>query len=151
MAQTLFKTHVITGPRIIEQKETVNILVINDNKGELSLFCFALCAAQYSVNTATAIKEGINKAQINKPDIVFVDSGQLQTAGPEILLELRKICPCVPLYILSEFNAQSIQLLKSVRCCGCNFEICRKPLDSDNINFIVKGFFEKRISSSYEI
>ena len=115
-----------------------NILVIDDEVGIHDSFKLVL-EPENRVAIAITGEEGIAKATMTPPDIIFLDLQMPGMGGIEALIHLQVICPGVPTFIMTGFHEKHIQKLAKARANGCMFEVCNKPMDSKQIKLIVKS------------
>ncbi|MGR3318427.1 MAG: response regulator [Candidatus Anammoxibacter sp.] len=114
----------------------VNILVIDDEEGIRESFKMALEPENRVVTTSSG-EEGIAKAAINQPDIIFLDLKMPGMGGIEALIQLQAISARIPTLIMTGFYEEHMLRLEKVRANGCLFEICHKPMDSKQIKLKV--------------
>ncbi|MGR3317667.1 MAG: response regulator [Candidatus Anammoxibacter sp.] len=126
------------------------ILVIDDEKCILESFKLVL-EPQNCVETASSGEEGIAKATMNPPDIIFLDLKMPGMGGIEALIRLQVICARIPTFIMSGFYEEHMPMLEKARVNGCSFGVCHKPMDSKRIKLIVKSVLEEHASCSGRI
>ncbi|MGR3220115.1 MAG: response regulator [Candidatus Anammoxibacter sp.] len=113
-----------------------NILVIDDDECIHDSFKMVLEPAN-RVESVYSGEEGISKATMNPPDIIFLDLKMSGICGAETLMQLQTICPGIPTFIMSGHIEEYEAKLEQARDSGCLFEVCSKPMDSKQIAFIV--------------
>ncbi|MGR3319634.1 MAG: response regulator, partial [Candidatus Anammoxibacter sp.] len=116
-----------------------NILVIDDEECIHESFKMAL-EPENSVESVNSGEEGVAKATINPPDIIFLDLKMPGMGGIEALIQLQVICPEIPILIMTAFYEEHMLKLEKARDNGNLFELCRKPLNSKQIKLIVKAY-----------
>jgi CheY-like chemotaxis protein len=124
---------------------TKHILVIDDEPSIRKSFLTALEDTAYIVETAESGEVGIERLERRKYDLIFLDLNMPGLNGVETLRELREIDKDVPIYIVTAFHAAFIDRLKGAVADKINFELLKKPLNSDQIVSITKGILEGAI------
>ncbi len=119
------------------------VLVIDDNEGVRESFQLALEDTEYVVITAHTGEEGVEKANNENPSLIFLDLKMPGIGGVETLRRLREIHPDTPIYIVTAFQKEYLQLLQKTAKEGIDYEICAKPIDGDQIRKIVDGVLKK--------
>lgn len=114
-----------------------HILVIDDEEGIRDSFKLALEDGPYIVETAKTGEEGIEKAGITKPHLIFLDLKMPGMGGIEALRYLHKICPDIPIYIVTAFHKEYFQQLEEVLKDGVDCEVFSKPVDIHKIKELV--------------
>jgi CheY-like chemotaxis protein len=118
------------------------ILVIDDEPGIRKSFITALEDTGYLVETAESGEVGIEKLEIQKYDLIFLDLNMPGLNGVETLRELREIDKDVPIYIVTAFHAAFTDQLKAAAADKIDFELLKKPLSGDQIVSITKGILD---------
>ncbi|MGR3318670.1 MAG: response regulator [Candidatus Anammoxibacter sp.] len=124
------------------------ILVIDDEEIIRESFVLALRDSGYSVETASTGEEGIEKVKEGIPDLIFLDMRMPGIGGIEALRRLRNINKDVPIFIITALYANYLQQLNGLKEEGIDFEICRKPLDSNEIRSVVESVLKKEVKST---
>ena len=127
---------------------TKQILVIDDEELIRESFDLALRGSGHSVETVSTGEEGIEKVKERIPDLIFLDLRMPGIGGIEALRRLRNINNDVPVYIITALYANYLQQLNGLKEEGIDFEICRKPLDSNEINSAVESILKKEVKST---
>ena len=117
------------------------ILVIDDDECIRKSFQMAL-EAKNCVTTVNCGEEGVAKATMDPPDIIFLDLKMPGMGGVETLIHLQVICARVPTFIMTGFLKEHMSKLEEAKANGCLFELCFKPMDSKQIKLIVKSVLE---------
>ena len=119
------------------------ILVIDTDKNVRHLFKFALEHSKYTLETASTVNDGVSKANIYKPDIIFLNQKIL---GMYIIATLNRfdivIPKMPPLYILCNNEKDYEQQIQEAKNKGFDCKVCLKPLDSKQIRSIVNNVFQ---------
>lgn len=118
------------------------VLVIDDEESVRKSFSLALEATNYHVLTASSGIEGISKVKEEDIDLVFLDLKMPNMDGTETLKKIREINEEVPVYIVTAFEKEYIEILTEIRDKGFSFELFRKPLGREEIISIVSGVLE---------
>jgi DNA-binding response OmpR family regulator len=120
-------------------KMSKRILVIDDEDAIRKSFVLSLEDTGYEVDTADSGMKGIEMELKNRYDLIFLDLKMPGMNGVETLRELRKIDKVIPVYIITAFYAEYFEGLKAAAKDGIDYEILKKPLDSQSIRAIVKA------------
>jgi DNA-binding response OmpR family regulator len=120
-------------------KMSGRILVIDDEDAIRKSFVLSLEDTGYEVDTADSGMKGIEMELKNRYDLIFLDLKMPGMNGVETLRELRKIDKDIPIYIVTAFYAEYFEGLKTAAKDGIDYEILKKPLDSQSIRAIVKA------------
>lgn len=113
------------------------ILVIDDDPGVRDAFSMALEDTRYEVVSAENGQSGLDLARMYEPDLVLLDLKMPGMTGVETLRHLHKICPGVPVYIVTAFYGEFLEPLRAIQDEGIPFDLARKPLALDEIRTIV--------------
>jgi len=123
-------------------KMSKHILVIDDDEGIRKSFVLAFEDTPFEIQTAESGEKGIGMAQESNYDLIFLDLKMPGLNGVETLKELRKINSEIPIYIVTAFHQEFLEQLNQVREEQLDFELLRKPVDSDMLVAIVNASFE---------
>ncbi len=115
------------------------ILVIDDEEAVRKSFSLTLEDAGYAVDTASTGEEGMEKVNADKFDMILLDLKMPGMGGVSTLREIRKVNEDLPVYIITAFHEEFFDQLQSVTKDGLEFELLRKPLESDDLCAIVDG------------
>lgn len=124
------------------------ILIIDDDVYVRESFLAALADRNYALEAASGGAAGVESAQRNRPDLVFLDLKMPEMNGVETLTRLHDICPGVPVYIVTGFYGEFLKPLKEVRNRGITFDLARKPLTLAEIRAIADGALMRRIDTA---
>ncbi len=119
-----------------------DILVIDDEMVIRESFVLALKDRGYEIDTAETGEEGIEKEQNKKYDLIFLDLKMPGMDGIEVLRAIRKGNKETPIYIITAFYGEFFDDLKTVEEEGIDFELAKKPIDSDQILLVAKSILE---------
>ncbi len=119
------------------------ILVIDDDEAIRKSFVLTFEDTEYQIYTAESGEIGLKIFQKSKFDLIFLDLKMPGMNGVEVLLKLRKIDKNVPIYIITAFDKEFFEQLKSAGEWGLDFEVLRKPVDSEQLVLMVKGILER--------
>jgi DNA-binding response OmpR family regulator len=112
------------------------VLVIDDDAGVREAFRATLEEAGFVVTSAESGIAGIESAQENRPDLVFLDLKMPGLSGVETLVRLHRSCPGVPVYIVTAFLGDFLAPLRALESAGLDFNLARKPLSAAEITAI---------------
>jgi CheY-like chemotaxis protein len=115
------------------------VLVIDDDGGVRESFRAALEDAGYQVTTAENGVSGIESAQAERPDLVFLDLKMPGISGVETLKRLQDTCPRTPVYVVTGFYGEFMAPLRELQSRGVDFNLARKPLTATEIKAIAAG------------
>ncbi len=118
------------------------ILVIDDDEGIRKLFLLSLEGKGFQIDTAESGKQGIEIIQQTKYDLIYLDLKMPGMNGVETLRELRKMDKDVPVYIITAFHEEYFDLLKAAEQDGIDFELLKKPFDSEQLILVTKGVLD---------
>jgi len=118
------------------------ILVIDDEESIRKSFVLAFEGAGYTVDTADSGEKGIEMGQRDKYGLIFLDLKMPGMDGIEVLRELRKTDKDTPIYVVTAFYREFLNQLKRAKEGGIDFEVLRKPVDSEQLILIVRGILE---------
>jgi DNA-binding NtrC family response regulator len=124
------------------------ILIIDDDASVREAFMAALADRNYVLEAADGGVAGLESAQGNRPDLVFLDLKMPEMNGVETLTRLHAICPGVPVYIVTGFYGEFLKPLKELRNRGITFDLARKPLTLAEIRAIADGVLMHRIDTA---
>ncbi len=114
------------------------ILVIDDEDAIRKAFTLSLEDLPCEVTTAASGEEGIKVERDCPHDLILLDLKMPGINGVETLRQLREITSA-PVYIVTAFHAEFVSELKEARIARLGFEILRKPLDTDELQMVIKG------------
>lgn len=119
------------------------ILVIDDEEAVRKSFILALEDCGYEVDTAASGQEGLRLLKKDGANLVLLDLKMPGMNGVETLREIRKIDPKVPVYIVTAFLKEFLDLLNAAVKDGIPFDVMNKPIDTQQIQAIVKAVLDK--------
>lgn len=115
------------------------ILIIDDEESVRKGFSLSLEDAGFEADTAANGIEGLEKVKKDKYDMILLDLKMPGMDGVETLRGIRKIYPDLPVYIITAFHAEFFGQLQAATNDGIEFELLRKPIESDDLCAIVEG------------
>lgn len=124
------------------------ILIIDDDASVREAFLAALADRNYALEAAHGGVAGLESAQRNRPDLVFLDLKMPEMNGVETLMRLHAICPGVPVYIVTGFYGEFLKPLKELQNRGITFDLARKPLTLAEIRAIAGGVLMRGIDTA---
>jgi CheY-like chemotaxis protein len=118
------------------------VLVIDDEEVIRKSFILTFEGTEYQVDTANSGEKGIKMSNMAKYDLIFLNLRMPGMNGVETLRELRKIDKEIPIYIVTAFHQAYFEQLKGAEEDGIDFEVLRKPVDSEQLTSIVRGVLD---------
>src|SRR3954471_21935554 len=115
------------------------ILIIDDDEGVRTSFVAALEYEDYVPTAVASGAAGIESAQRDRPDLIFLDLNMAGLDGVETLGRLRTLPPQGPIFIVTGFAGEFLEPLRAWRRQGAAFELARKPLTAREIRAIAGG------------
>ncbi len=115
------------------------ILIIDDEESIRKSFSLVLGDAGYEVDSAASGEEGVEKFRNGQINMVLLDLKMPGMDGVQTLREIRKMDSDVPVYIVTAFHAEFFDQLQSAFKDDIEFEVMRKPVESDDLCAIVDG------------
>ncbi len=116
------------------------ILVIDDDEFVRKSFSLSLKKiGDGKVDTANSGEEGIELENIKEYDIIFLDLKMPGLNGVETLQKLRKMDVKSKIYIVTAFEREFVDELANAADSELEFEVLRKPLDSNQIVLAAKS------------
>lgn len=90
--------------------DKVKVLLIEDEPDVLELYRLKLTLDDYDVVTAQNGQEGLDKAQSEKPELIFLDIKMPGMDGFDVLKRLRadEATKAIPVIILSNFDEEAM-------------------------------------------
>ena len=122
------------------------VLVIDDDEAIRKLFLLSLEDTGYHINTAASGMRGVELLKAEEYNIIFLDLKMPEIDGVETLRELRKIDKKVPIYIITAFHEEFFDQLRGAEKNGIDFEVLRKPFDSEQLVSVTTGILEQPTS-----
>ena len=115
------------------------ILIIDDEESVRKGFSLSLEDAGYDADSAATGEEGLEKVKADQYDMILLDLKMPGMGGVNTLREIRKLYEDLPVYIITAFHAEFFSELQSATSDGIEFELLRKPIESDDLCAIVDG------------
>ncbi len=119
-----------------------HILIIDDEEAVRKSFILALKQKDYTVDTASNGKEGLDLFLEKNYDLIYLDLKMPVMSGAEVLLKIREKNKTVPVYIVTAFHQEFFDELQSARKQGTDFELLMKPIGIQQIRSITEGLLE---------
>jgi len=112
-----------------------NILIIDDEQSQIVSLSSFLKRRNYQVYSANSGKAGISKIHDENIDMVITDYRMPEMTGLEVVKEVNKINPDLPVVVITAFSdlKDAIQVMKE----GA-FDYLSKPIDLDELEVIIK-------------
>ena len=122
--------------------DKIKILVVDDKKIIGDLFEFTLGYGGHDITVVTNAQDAINAVQKNRFDIAFLDIVMPERDGVEILGEIRKISPQLPIIMMSGYSVEDKRIqAKDLGAITC----LKKPFEMDDVRKAVKDAIGKEI------
>jgi DNA-binding response OmpR family regulator len=118
------------------------ILVVDDDEAIRKSFALTFEDIEYEIDIVDSGEKGIDKRKKHEYDLILLDLKMPGMNGVQTLRELRKKDKHVPVYIITAFHEEFFDQLKSATRDGIDFEVLRKPIESEQLVSIVKGVLE---------
>jgi DNA-binding NtrC family response regulator len=117
----------------------MNILVVEDEATQRKLLKKILSKEGYVIEEAASGEEAISLFFKDNFDLVLLDRRLPDKTGIEVLREIKKINPVVPIIIITAFANvdNAVEAMKE----GA-FHYLTKPIDSDELTLIIKKAFD---------
>ena len=120
---------------------TINTIIVDDEKPARDELAFLLKSFP-EINLIGQGKNGVEAVALIKehlPDLVFLDLRMPGLSGVETLVRLNRVCPNVPVYIVTAFLGDFLAPLRALEDAGLDFNLARKPLSAGEIAAIARG------------
>lgn len=117
------------------------VLVVDDERAVREGFVFALDGEPYTVDTAASGEEGLEKAERERPDLIFLDLRMPGMDGVEVLRRLKDAHADATIYIVTAFRRDYMEALSKAASEGLQFQVMDKPLEDGQIRTIVRSVF----------
>ena len=108
------------------------VLVIDDDPHVLELIQIILEDEGHQVTTLASGDRAVQVVNETAPDLVLLDIVMRTHHGMEVLAELRKIAPSVPVVLLSGAVSQVADMPEIARALGAQ-EFVEKPFDAQQL------------------
>lgn len=88
----------------------MKVLLVDDDEALLAVFEAVFKKDGFEVVTALTGEEGLNKAKLERPDIILLDQVMTDIPGNEVLIKLKgdEDTKAIPVIILSNFSQQEL-------------------------------------------
>lgn len=112
----------------------MKILMIDDDQAVVTLFSTALKKHSYEIITASDGKSGIEKAKLEKPDIILLDQVLPDIQGNEVLTTLKENegTKEIPIAMLSNFG--QTELVQKAINAGAADYILKYQIEPDELD-----------------
>ncbi len=118
-----------------------NILLIDDEPAQITSIKSFLTRRNYQVYTANSGKEGLNIVKEQSIDLVFTDFRMPDITGLEVVREIKRINPDIPVVVITAFSQteDAVNVMKE----GA-YDYLSKPVDLDELELLVQKAKEHR-------
>ncbi len=113
------------------------VLVIDDDPQILELIEIILADEGHEVTTLASAQEALEVVSANRPDLVLLDIVMRSRHGLDVLSELRKTAPHVPVVLLSGAVTQVTDMPDIARALGAH-DFIEKPFDAQRLIEVVE-------------
>lgn len=119
------------------------VLTVDDEPGMLLVISRILESAGYTVHTAENAQTGLEILRKTHPDVILLDIRLPDMDGPEVLKEIKKLYPEIPVIMCSGFGdvETAVQIVKQ----GASNYIS-KPFKNEEVLKVVKNVLTERIA-----
>jgi len=122
--------------------DRIKILVVDDKKIIGDLFNFTLGFGGHDIAWVNNAYEALEQIRQKKFDIIFVDIVMPEKDGVDLLEEIKKIAPEIPIVMMSGYSVEE----KRIRALELGAVSCmKKPFEMDEVRQIVKAALGKEI------
>lgn len=107
-------------------KETVTILVVDDDRRMVKTICDILMIKGFRTESAYSGEEAVEKVKKASPDCVLMDLKMPGINGVEALNMIKALAPDIPVVLMSAYATE--EQIQEARCSGA-YNILSKPVD----------------------
>jgi two-component system NtrC family response regulator len=120
---------------------TTRLLLAEDDASQRRVMEYHLSEAGYSVCVAEDGRSALESFRLDPPDLVLTDMAMPRMDGMELLREIKRLNPEVPVIIITAFGSirEAVQAMRE----GA-FEYVTKPVDSEELELAVARALELR-------
>jgi DNA-binding NtrC family response regulator len=117
------------------------ILIVDDQQSNRNILQQQLTLKGYVVDTASNGKEGIERAQAGRPDLIILDFMMPGLGGVDVLKELRRRDTDAPVIMLTAYGTvdRAVETMKE----GA-YDFITRPVDPDRMALVVKNALERQ-------
>lgn len=116
-----------------------SILVIDDERAVRDSFELALMDEGYEIRTAENGLDGLAAIEEKRPDLILLDLKMPGMNGVEVLRRIKAIDETISVHIVTAFQREFMEELRTASAEGLEFEVISKPLNSKQIRLIIKA------------
>jgi two-component system NtrC family response regulator len=119
----------------------IRLLLAEDDASQRRVMEYHLSESGYSVITAEDGRSALEAFRGESPDLVLTDMSMPRMDGMELLREIKRLDPTVPVVIITAFGSirEAVQAIRE----GA-FEYVTKPVDNDELELVVARALEHR-------
>jgi DNA-binding response OmpR family regulator len=123
--------------------DKIRVLLIEDEPDVLELYRLKLTIDDYDVVTAQSGQEGLDKANSEKPELIFLDIKMPGMDGFEVLKHLRAndATKDIPVVILSNFDEES--MVEKGLALGANEYLIKSHFSPGSLSDKIQEFFHE--------
>jgi PAS domain S-box-containing protein len=123
-------------------KRKTKVLYIEDDKNQRQLMIEQLQQRGYKISTSTSGSAGIKKVSSLKPDVILCDLNLPDLSGIQVLNQVKKSNPDVPVIILTAYGSIPLAV-RAIREGAYEFII--KPFQIDEIETTIQKAMETKL------
>ncbi len=118
---------------------TQNILIIDDDPAVRGAFQLILGEIGFKVRLAEDGLQGIEMANAERPDLIFLDLKMPGIDGVETMRRLLAMDSTLNIYLVTAFSQEYFSQLKAAQDENLRFQLANKPLSSNQIRHIARS------------
>ncbi len=122
--------------------DKLRILVIDDQKVIGDLFDFTLGFSGHLVTIFDNASDGLAAVKEKEFDIVFLDMVMPDMDGPEVLEEIKKLAPGLPVVVMSGYSVED-KKTKARELGAVTF--LKKPFEMDDVKKVIRETLGKDV------
>ncbi len=119
----------------------IRVLLAEDDPGQRRVMEYLLAEEGYSVAPVASGEEALEQFREETPDLVLTDMSMPGMDGLELLAELKRLAPHVPVIIITAFGTirTAVEAMR-----GGAFEYVAKPVNKDELKLVVAKALEHK-------
>ncbi len=119
----------------------IRVLLAEDDPGQRRVMEYLLTEEGYSVAPVASGEEALKAFREETPDLVLTDMSMPGMDGLELLCELKRLAPHVPVIIITAFGTirTAVEAMR-----GGAFEYVAKPVNNDELKLVVAKALEHK-------
>lgn len=113
-----------------------NIMVVDNDRDTWDYFQYAF-SNEHSVKVTNCVDD-LNENKGMVPDIVFLDLKKSYLDNSDKVSLFKNNYSSVSLCLMAQLNRENLQEIENLRENGIDFEVCRKPLNMNEIRYRIR-------------